>query len=473
MVAGHPVTPSDQVDQVWHLHLVYTRSYWEGFCGEVLGRSLHHGPTRGGAQESAKFHDWYGRTRESYRIHFGEEPPGDIWPESAERFGRDLNFARVNVATHWVIPRPGTCVRAMVKGRIGRVLESCGDWVIRLPNGGLSGRGMLPLVILAVGSFVLGGCMGGGEPLLGVDLSKVSGKAFLSFYLPLAVLAVVGSILLRLGMKWRLGAGVGSGDEDWTEALVKPGKVDAYTLILVAKGPCRTAPVQAALAKLVDEGRVVLDPEDGLVPVGPTQRIWGLHPVEEGVMETLGERSTHRNWGLVEKAASCEELRLLEEDARRGGYLWTTAETLWMRLVALIPIIAVIGLGIWRIQLGMSRGRPVGFLVMACLVLGAVAVVHLLVRPWRTPLGDRLVQSLKVKQESLLREPPKPSDPLFLHAFAIAGLAALPNTAAMESLRPAITPPPMASGDGGCGGDGGGGCGGGGSGGGGCGGCGG
>ena len=48
MVAGHPVTPSDEVDQVWHLHLCYTRSYWEDLCGEVLPRPLHHGPTRGG-----------------------------------------------------------------------------------------------------------------------------------------------------------------------------------------------------------------------------------------------------------------------------------------------------------------------------------------------------------------------------------------------------------------------------------------
>lgn len=26
--AGHPVTPSVDVDEVWHLHLCYTRSYW-------------------------------------------------------------------------------------------------------------------------------------------------------------------------------------------------------------------------------------------------------------------------------------------------------------------------------------------------------------------------------------------------------------------------------------------------------------
>jgi hypothetical protein len=27
VVAGHPVTPSEQVDRVWHLHLTYTQSY--------------------------------------------------------------------------------------------------------------------------------------------------------------------------------------------------------------------------------------------------------------------------------------------------------------------------------------------------------------------------------------------------------------------------------------------------------------
>ena len=36
--AGHEVTPSDAVDQAWHLHLTYSRDYWERFCPEVLGR---------------------------------------------------------------------------------------------------------------------------------------------------------------------------------------------------------------------------------------------------------------------------------------------------------------------------------------------------------------------------------------------------------------------------------------------------
>src|SRR6476620_6216517 len=79
-VADHPVSPSEDVDQVWHLHLAYTQSYWTDFCGKILGRPFHHCPTKGGEAESAKFEDWYAKTLQSYRRFFGEEPPRDIWP---------------------------------------------------------------------------------------------------------------------------------------------------------------------------------------------------------------------------------------------------------------------------------------------------------------------------------------------------------------------------------------------------------
>ena len=85
VAAGHPVSPPDAVDQVWHEHLIYTESYWKDFCGEVLGKPLHHHPTRGGADESAKFAEWYAQTLASYRKFFGEEPPADIWPLPATR----------------------------------------------------------------------------------------------------------------------------------------------------------------------------------------------------------------------------------------------------------------------------------------------------------------------------------------------------------------------------------------------------
>ena len=84
--ADHAVTPSEQVDQVWHLHLTYTRSYWDRFCGQVLGRPLHHDPTRGGDDEDSKYRELYERTLASYAACFGESAPVECWPDVEQRF---------------------------------------------------------------------------------------------------------------------------------------------------------------------------------------------------------------------------------------------------------------------------------------------------------------------------------------------------------------------------------------------------
>lgn len=104
--AGHPVTPSEAVDQAWHLHLVYTRSYWQRLCRETLGCELHHEPTSGGAVETGKFTDWYERTLESYRRIFGEDAPQDIWPDPVRRFARAGDGRWVDASAVWLVPKP-------------------------------------------------------------------------------------------------------------------------------------------------------------------------------------------------------------------------------------------------------------------------------------------------------------------------------------------------------------------------------
>jgi hypothetical protein len=105
IASGHMAVPSDQVDQSWHQHLQYTRS-WADFCANVLRQSLDHEPTRGGNIEKDKFKAGYERTLQSYRRFFGE-PPEDIWPNTDRRFGRDLHYRRVNTRDNFVIPRTG------------------------------------------------------------------------------------------------------------------------------------------------------------------------------------------------------------------------------------------------------------------------------------------------------------------------------------------------------------------------------
>jgi len=118
--AKHPVTPSDQIDQAWHLHLIYTESYWNDLCGEIAGRPLHHGPTAGGQNETDKFTDWYSKTKRSYRTFFGDDPPEEYWPASEVRFGEDVHYLRVNTVRSIVLPNPGHWFRQAIRGIIGK-----------------------------------------------------------------------------------------------------------------------------------------------------------------------------------------------------------------------------------------------------------------------------------------------------------------------------------------------------------------
>jgi hypothetical protein len=104
-ITDHPLTPSDQVDQVWHLHLLYTQSYWDDFCGNIIKRKIHHGPTKGGAVEKTKYTNWYEKTKELYVSTFQSETPKDIWPSSEIRFS-DVAFERVNLKKNWIIKKP-------------------------------------------------------------------------------------------------------------------------------------------------------------------------------------------------------------------------------------------------------------------------------------------------------------------------------------------------------------------------------
>jgi hypothetical protein len=103
--AGHPVTPSDEVDQAWHLHLVYSRSYWDELCAQVLQHRLHHGPTRGGPAEDDRFLEAYEATRASYQRCFGTPPPADLWPEPSVRFAPQARWQRIDRASHWCLPK--------------------------------------------------------------------------------------------------------------------------------------------------------------------------------------------------------------------------------------------------------------------------------------------------------------------------------------------------------------------------------
>lgn len=106
LTSQHPVTPSEDVDAAWHLHLLYTRSYWDVLCAKIAQRPIHHVPTAGGSHDDDKYRRQYAETLERYTEVFGVVPPRDIWPSVAERFSSSRNARWVDASEYYLVPRP-------------------------------------------------------------------------------------------------------------------------------------------------------------------------------------------------------------------------------------------------------------------------------------------------------------------------------------------------------------------------------
>jgi len=122
MVAGFEVTPSDEVDQVWHLHLTYTHSYWGAFQ-EILEEPLHHGPTQGGGAEKIRYWQNYARTLQGYTDEFGVTPPSRIWPSPQDRFARAPKMQRLYVDDYLMVPK--RVLQRFLYGAIASVTAAC------------------------------------------------------------------------------------------------------------------------------------------------------------------------------------------------------------------------------------------------------------------------------------------------------------------------------------------------------------
>jgi uncharacterized protein (TIGR04222 family) len=290
-----------------------------------------------------------------------------------------------------------------------------------------------------------------------VNPFDLSGPDFLTLYLILVVVVFAAAGVAR----WLLRVPAG----------MPPMGIrglDAYETALLAGGD--KAAVKTALAGLVHRGLVKADTVKRLLlPSGqPGAKLPALE------YELLDDITSSGGMG-VDTATSqtpTRSMTVMRERLETLGLLLTDTQAVWARFVPLILALCLPAFGMIKIFVGISRGRPVGILVMFCIasVIGAFAVFGR--RPLRSRSGDEALASIQ-RENSALRSAAKAPDRLAssdvclaaalfgLGAIAVGGLADL-NSA----LRPVV-----AHGSGSCAsGCGGGGCGGG-CGGGGCGGC--
>lgn len=430
MVAEHEVTPSHDVDEAWHLHLLYTRSYWDELCRKILGRPLHHVPTRGGAHERTRHSTQYLQTLATYAEVFGGAPPRDIWPTGQ------------NVAS---VPRRTTERRTIsLRGRATLVF----------------GALTVPLVVSMV------------NPL------GLKGPEFLAMYTLVGIIAVVAAMVVRYICR--------------DDSPVSDSRELTPTEIACLAGGTPGV-LRACLASLIAHKRLKFDTshlqakswwssrQTAPKLISTDSPVHNASAVEKSMLERAAGMPVTIKDVLDAGLPAAEKIH---DDLTNRGWLESAETFVSARWWPLLPLAVVWLLGASKVIVGLERNRPVGFLIA---MLVALLIVMLLFwrQPLRTKRGNELFNTLKERHQRLRNyaltldrrtDAASVSSDLLL-AAGLFGLATIlePDVVLLrQHMRPdggdSFGSFSSACGGSGCGG-GGGGCGGGGCGGGGCGGC--
>jgi uncharacterized protein (TIGR04222 family) len=293
------------------------------------------------------------------------------------------------------------------------------------------------------------------------------GPDFLGFYFLLFLAAVAAAFFLRRFLRL-------PGDEPSREAL----DLSPYEVAYLAGGEELT--VNAAMGRLVHENVLAVDAINRRLTRHTDELRENASKLERTVFSAVnGERgetiANVRSQAARMLAPIRARLRELE--------LLVSEEQAWMaRLIPLFIVLSVAFLGVLKILDGLSRNRPVIFLVLFCIITVVVAFVGFGRAIHRSRRGDRALDRLRKSNVALeysrrWRPETLAGDDVVL-ALGLFGMGVVAG-GALAKLQTALKPPHTPVSSGGCGstgcGGGGGGCGGGGGGcgggGGGCGGC--
>jgi len=410
-VVGNEVTPSKEVDAVWHLHLIHTWDYWQVFCPQVLGTELHHGPTRGGPADDQRYRAQYAETLAHYERWFSA-PPVAFWPGTVARFRPEAAVLRIDPKQYWLLRKP--------------------EW-LSLPR-------------MQAAAMALFGLMSA-KPALALSANPLDWTAapFLELFLLLMILSLIATTVLRGKLR------------DYGQARAQ--SPSAFDLAYLAGNATRCA--DAGIAQLLADEVVVWDGAAGKLKIqGPTSR---LEPPLDAIARCIAADGSPDR--VVKR---CEvALQPVKKSLQARGLCLDDASAWRVRSLSTLPVLLVCGLGGAKIMVGISRAKPVGFLIVLTIMMVIAALLFLLIKPTRTRAGDLALKDAKQKQARALRAPRKQEIGI---AVALLGTAALSGTA-YAGYHTARTPPSSdsssgggtdSSGDGSGGGGGCGGCGGGG-----------
>jgi len=389
------VSPSPDVDEAWHLHLLDTRSYWDRLCPFVLGRPLHHVRSRGGGAEHQRFHAAYARTLEAYRHAFGE-PPDDIWPPVESLRGRD-----------------DRAIRPAIGRRAARALA-----LVAAMGCGVGAS--------AAGSYVLTALRW---------IFEASDPIFVGTLAALAVgLQVIGGVLRRRAR--------GPSNEPSEAELAA---LDRYDVAYLADGP-RSA-VEVAVTELVGMGVLAFDAEHRRLRPG-REALAQVSDVQSLVLDAVRARPRGT---VVEQLPSDDRVRaLLQQNLVDAGLLVPPAPDRQRAAWVGGGVAVLAALDLVKLVIGVRHHATTGLPFLCWQPLLASALWPLAAGLGRTRRGDAALAALRAAFEL----PPAGTSPAedFATLVSLFGAPALGHSTLAELAKALRPPPPASSPACGCGG---------------------
>ncbi len=383
VTAGHPVSPSEVVDEVWHLHLTYSYNYWKVFCPEVLQMPFHHHPSKGGGAERAKFDEWSAKTEQSYRVAFSEDPPSAIWQSESQKREVDSN-------ENYQISK------ALVKN-------------------------FAQVGALATGVLVLVGCA---ESAVGNPL-EMRGPEFLAFYFWLFVILFAAGWMTRKLLRQPSGG------------LYEQAPDFSPYAVAFLNGKAVLA-VNVAITNLLAKGVLSMDTKKVKVKLVNVT----YQPVDEMESAILVAAKSSSEVSIPTIRSRCEPVvSRIRDELVSHGLLMTPKQGLVATLAGFSVAMAAPIHGLMKINVGIDRSRPVLFLVVLCIV-SIIACLFLLITPFRTRRGDSFLEAIRAKKNSLRsvgynRHGANPNDLAFgMALFGVAALSGSSYAAQAKRLQP-------------------------------------
>jgi len=334
--ADEMVSPSAIVDIVWHQHLLFTQSYTD-FC-RLLGKKIEHIPSTHNRAEAEQFKIAAGRTKSLYVENFG------VWPKSiweCEDMYDQLNLPRARM---------------------------------RLPY--FLGIGIAGILLLPALLYI---------PLAQLYV-KIGNPDFLLGYLGLLVLAMTVLTLQNKRQQKQLVAGM---DPDAFVYRLVPSE-----LVYLRSG--KAADIVHLLTNDLYRKQKIHISSERVRLVGGDQPV---SHVREYLYRDLLERNSSKMfyWSIVEHLLQMKPFSNIVQFGSRLRKHYTDSRVfLRMFLVNLALLGSIFACGFIRLMTGISRHKPVGFLVFFLLV-SAVLIVLFLIR-MRNDLTRRTIPRLYKKR---------------------------------------------------------------------------